>query len=205
MPTTIIALFSAGLFIYGLFADIHILRLCTKPIPILALLWMVYNTKPNERWLLGALIFSLLGDMILELPNLLPFALGLASFLIAHILYIRRFLLFPTQKIWWPLVPISLYCLSLFACMIPNLGVLLLPVALYIVVIATMLWSACIYAHTTTHRVPLFGAMIFVISDSLIAINKFIIPFPQARYAIIVTYWLAQFMIIIPFLSKEKQ
>ena len=186
MARIIITLLSVFLFLYGLYADIHTIRICSKPIPILILLWMVSSRK--EKWLMGALGFSLLGDIILELPNILPFALGLASFLIAHILYIRRFLIGPIQKLLWPITPISLYCGTLFWFMLPNLGPLLIPVFLYVLIIATMLWSACGYAYTTKKYWPLVGAILFVISDSLIAINKFILPFPQARYAIIITY-----------------
>ena len=203
MTQATITLLSAVFFLYGLYADIHAIRIFFKPIPVLMLIWMVYLQK--DRWLLGALGFSLLGDIILELPQQLPFALGLGSFLIAHILYIRRFLIRPTQMLWWPLVPIGVYCGTLFWYMIPNLGPLLIPVFVYVLVIATMLWSACRYAQTYKNYLPLLGAILFVLSDSLIAINKFITPFSQARYAIIITYWLAQYLIILPLVSHENR
>ncbi len=202
MTRIIITRLSVVLFLYGLHADIHWIRLCSKPVPVLVLLWMVYPQK--EKWLLGALGFSLLGDVVLELPKHLPFALGLGSFLIAHLLYIRRFLITPVQKMRWPIVPITMYCGTLFSYMQPNLGSLLIPVLLYVLVIATMLWSACGYSYTHKNTVPLIGAILFVISDSLIAINKFITSFPQARYAIIITYWLAQYLIVLPLLSHQK-
>ena len=201
MTKSIITLLCAALFLYGIYADIHALRICTKPIPVLMLIWMVL--PHNDKWLLRALGFSVLGDMILELPQQLPFALGLGSFLIAHIMYIRRFLIAPVTKIWWPIAPISLYCGILFWYMIPNLGPLLVPVFLYILVIATMLWSANIFSHTHKNYLPFIGAVFFVLSDSLIAINKFIVPFSQARYSIIITYWLAQYLIIIPLISCQ--
>ena len=203
MTQATITLLSAVFFLYGLYADIHAIRIFFKPIPVLMLIWMVYPQK--DRWLLGALGFSLLGDIILELPQQLPFALGLGSFLIAHILYIRRFLIRPTQMLWWPLVPIGVYCGTLFWYMIPNLGPLLIPVFVYVLVIATMLWSACRYAQSYKNYLPLLGAILFVLSDSLIAINKFITPFSQARYAIIITYWLAQYLIILPLASHENR
>ena len=203
MTQVTITLLSALFFLYGLYADIHAIRLFFKPIPVLMLIWVVYSQK--DRWLLGALGFSLLGDMILELPQQFPFALGLGSFLIAHILYIRRFIMKPTQKLWWTLVPIGLYCGTLFWYMMPNLGPLLIPVFVYVLVIATMLWSACRYAQSYKNYLPLLGAIFFVLSDSLIAINKFITPFSQARYAIIMTYWLAQYLIILPLVYHENR
>ena len=201
MTKSIITLLCASLFLYGLYADDHTLRLFTKPVPVLVLLWMVFVHK--DKWLMGALTFSLLGDVILELPHMLPFALGLGSFLIAHLMYIRRFLIAPVQKIWWPTVPITLYCGTLFWYMLPNLGPLLVPVFVYVLIIATMLWSASIFLHTHKIHWPFIGAVLFVLSDSLIAINKFITPFSQARYAIIITYWLAQYLIILPLLSNQ--
>lgn len=187
---------AAGLlFLFGLITDVHLIRLLSKPIPVLYLLWFVYTHAKSQRALQGALIFSVLGDIILELPTLLPFALGLASFLIAHIFFIRCFVKQSTQKLYWPLIPIIAYCATLYQYMLPNLGPLEIPVALYVLIISLMLWSASCYTYTQKHYLPLFGAIIFAISDSLIAINKFIVPFESARYAIILTYWLAQFLI----------
>jgi alkenylglycerophosphocholine/alkenylglycerophosphoethanolamine hydrolase len=202
--TIIIPVIASIVFIYGLFADIHLLRLITKPIPVLFLIWSLYTMRSSDRVLLGALIFSVLGDIILELPEHLPFALGLGSFLIAHIFFIRYFLKGETQKVWWPLIPIFLYCGSLLYFMIPNLGPLLLPVCIYVFVIAMMLWASSIYAYTHHQYLPLCGAILFAVSDSLIAINKFIVPFLMARYAIIITYWLAQYLICTRTSLKEK-
>lgn len=203
MTKSIITLLCAALFLYGIYADIYTLRICTKPIPVLVLIWMVYPHK--DKWLQGALVFSLLGDIILELPHILPFALGLGCFLIAHLMYIRTFLAPPIQKLWWPIAPITLYCGILFWYMLPNLGPLLVPVFIYVLVIAMMLWSAHVFSYTHKNPLPLIGAVLFVLSDSLIAINKFITPFSQARYVIIITYWLAQYLIIIPLISNKKQ
>lgn len=201
MIRAIITLISVALFIYGLYENSQLIRICSKPVPILVLIWMTYSYK--DKWLLGALGFSLLGDIILELPQFFPFAMGLASFLLAHILYIRRFLSVHVHKLWWPLIPITLYCGVLFSYMAPNLGALFIPVSIYVLVIAAMLWSASVYSYTQKNYLLILGAIFFVISDSLIAINKFISPFSQARYAIIITYWLAQYLIIIPLLAKQ--
>ncbi len=189
------SLIAAILFLVGLFYDIQLLRLVTKPIPIGMLIISLCLYHHREKTFLGALLFSLLGDIILEIPEHLPFAAGLASFLIAHLLYIRCFLMRSTTYIWWPFLPILIYCGSLFFWMMPGLGVLFVPVAFYVLVISTMLWSASVYAHNTRVYPPLFGAIIFALSDSMIAINRFIADFDGARYAIIMTYWAAQFLL----------
>ena len=191
----ILSIIAAIFFLAGVFYDIQQLRLLTKPVPVLLLIVLLCRHHPRERVFLGALIFSVLGDIILELPDMLPFAAGLASFLVAHLLYIRCFLRRVGTYYWWPIIPILLYCGSLFFWMKPGLGSLLIPVALYVLVISAMLWSASVYAQNHRHFLPLVGAIVFALSDSMIAINRFIAEFDGARYAIIMTYWIAQYLI----------
>ena len=80
--------------------------------------------------------------------------------------------------------------------MLPGLGPLLIPVAVYVLIIAIMMWRASIYTIHNKHMQPLLGALFFALSDSLIGINRFSIAFDGARYAIILTYWLAQFLLV---------
>ena len=79
-----------------------------------------------------------------------------------------------------------------------GLGAFFLPVAIYALVISCMLWRAI--ARIGVSGVPrdsallaAGGALLFVISDAMIGINRFVQPFDEARYAIIITYWLGQF------------
>ena len=49
----------------------------------------------------------------------------------------------------------------------------------------------------------LLGGMAFILSDSLLAINKFRFPVPAERYVVIITYYFAQYMIAHAFLQNE--
>ena len=175
--------------------DIHILRVITKPVPLLILLLLAGRAQDRNLPLIAAFIFSLLGDITLELPNYLPFALGLGFFLIAHLFYIRCFWTLASKFIFWPLIPISIYCGSVYTYMLPGLGPLTYPVALYVCVIGLMMWRAFVYRIVTQKNIALYGALLFALSDSLIGIDRFVFHFEGARYMIILSYWGAQYML----------
>ncbi len=162
--------------------------------------------KRIKTFLFFAILFSLWGDVFLLFdqnggPN---FMLGLFSFLLAHLFYIILFLHIKKfqhpQRSWnaWIIAALLLYVALLFYLLSPNLGELKIPVVIYALVLSTMLISAMHAFHFTndTGRWVISGAFLFVISDSLLAINKFYTPFAFAGLAIMSTYALAQFLII---------
>ena len=150
--------------------------------------------------LLG-LIFSLGGDIALMLEKLYLFRLGLFSFLLAHIAYIRAFLIYaPLQpKDAISGIPIALFALAVFVYLRPGLGRLQLPVLLYILVISLML-NRAIATLSNSHAAPIqavfisVGAFLFFISDLMLAINKFRRPFRLHRLNLI-PYYLGQLLI----------
>lgn len=83
----------------------------------------------------------------------------------------------------------------------PHLGPMQLPVALYISVIASMLVTSL---HRSKFNLTVVaGAIAFVVSDSILALNKFHSPFVWARYAIMATYYLAQYLIVTGILEEQ--
>ena len=180
------------------------------------------NKAQSALWLLlAALIFSALGDTLLMLAqqdskNL--FLLGLSSFLVAHIFYIilhsRLTRPIPASKWYitrhkWVLVlaliygAILLYVLSPFLL---NTG-LLLPVGVYASVLLTMALSALNRKNLvseTSFKWVFVGALSFVVSDSLIAINRFVNPFYMAGFWIMITYLFAQYSIVRGVLMADK-
>ena len=207
--TKILLLFCILAFLSGLYLDIHNLRLATKGIPLVILMFYAWKSPKRDLAMCAAFLFSFLGDITLELPDILPFALGLGLFLIAHLFFIRALFKRSPQRTLWPLLPISVYCGTIYYIMLPGLGPLLIPVAIYVLVIAMMMWRASIYTIHNKHVQPLFGALFFALSDSLIGINRFTAEFDGARYAIILTYWLAQFLlfhiILFPCATQQAQ
>ena len=81
-----------------------------------------------------------------------------------------------------------------------NLGPLLIPVACYALAISAMLWRALARLgqpdlNIHSRRLAAVGSALFVLSDSLIGINRFVAPFEAAPVAIMLSYWLGQWAI----------
>lgn len=176
-----------------------------KVLPIIYLLWVVNGfTNFRGRWLLlFALVFSGAGDVILEFRYGGAFIAGLVSFLTAHLFYIRLlvldltgdsrryFLSFPA------LVPPAIMAVMLW----PYLGALQVPVLVYVAVISAMLYAAL--NRREVNLLLMAGAASFVVSDAVLAVNKFHTPFAAARYVIMGTYYLAQILLVAGFLREH--
>ncbi len=188
--------------------ELDYLMFMVKPLIILSLLvYFNWNAKPNpfKPLIIFALIFSCAGDVLLmyENKNSLFFILGLSAFLLAHLFYILFFHKLRLQqsikgKIIL-LIPVVIFYFTLMYVLEPFLGELKLPVRIYGVVISFMLLLALHMLYLKNNKAgKLFalGALLFVTSDTLLAINKFYISFPFSGISIMLTYGLAQFFII---------
>lgn len=167
--------------------------------------------KKAAFWLpLTALVFSWLGDFWLMYQDKQPFyfLVGLISFALAHVFYSFTNLrlkwaegvntLLTTQKLRHSFTLI-LAGVALVTILSPNLGEMRLPVTIYTGVIVFMCISALLrYGHTSIRSFSMVfgGAVCFMISDSLLAINKFMEPFSLAGFWVMLTYCLAQYLII---------
>ncbi|MGE5107146.1 MAG: lysoplasmalogenase [Sphingobacteriales bacterium] len=183
------------------------LRFYIKPllIPSLMLYYIFSIGKLNglSRLLIGGLFFSFLGDVFLLWDNY--FIPGLICFLTTHILYIIYFIKTANQSGWhlkkYPLliIPVSAYAMALLWLLLPSLGALTVPVLIYAVVISIMLLASInLFTKIKSPAYIYFiaGAALFVLSDSLLAINKFYQSFQYAGIAIMLTYVLAQYLIV---------
>ena len=196
-----------------------VLKFISKPMlmPILALIVYSNGLQGRQRnYILAALFFSFLGDIFLMLDDKQPlfFIAGLISFLITHILYIIYFLaLKPFRRSLikaHPYLPVLIivYGAVLVYFLYPSLGVLKIPVMLYAAIICTMLvCSIHIYKRvsTTSGQQLIMGALLFVVSDSLLAIHKFYQPFAMSSLFIMLTYCGAQFFLVKGFVSNKRR
>jgi alkenylglycerophosphocholine hydrolase len=167
----------------------------------------VLEWLPGNAILGMALAFSSLGDALLDLDPGRFFIDGLLAFLVAHLIYIALFVrnrVPPLKPKGWQLTLVAavlIYSILLSQWLAPSLGPLMGPVMLYVCVITAMAASAilagfskpCIYS----------GVILFLISDSILAINKFKSPVPLGGYLIWATYYLAQYGIAIGFLREK--
>ena len=147
--------------------------------------------------LLASLLFSTLGDVILEVNRGGWFAFGLGAFLVAHIFYILIFI-----RSWhfvpWKLIPAAVvvgWAVYVFVLILPNLGALQIPVILYIGALSFMAVTA-VFRAASDFYITASGAALFVLSDSLIALSKFHEPLPFTRELVMTTYYAAQGLII---------
>lgn len=186
-------------------------------IPVLAILFLV-NINPFRNrlhlFILAGLFFSWAGDMVLEFSenNGIMFLAGLVCFFLAHIMYLTVFFLTPgknsiiSNRIWL-LIPVIIYGLVLVFYLYDDLAEMKLPVIFYAAVILTMLAGAINRSekvNRNSFRLVLAGAVLFVISDSSIAINKFSHKFESSGIVIMSTYIAAQFLIVAGYISQFR-
>ena len=198
MPWMILALMGACAFIYGVSIESPMLCLLTKPLPVLALLGWLHDAAPGayRRWIGLGLLFSLLGDILLAWPGDL-FVFGLGAFLVAHLAYLKAYLSDCRRLGLLPLLfALVTGAILLGVLMSKGLGDLLIPVAIYALAITAMLWRALARVGSTVPRrsawLAAAGALVFVFSDSLIGIDRFVVKFAAAPYLIIIAYWIGQ-------------
>ena len=151
--------------------------------------------------LTAGLVASLAGDVLLMWPQF--FVPGLVCFLLAHLAYIALFAsgvgLFPRRRapaatlaigvlmygfLWWGGLPAGLR----------------VPVGIYVVVIACMaaqaLGRAAVLGNASARGVAV-GACLFMLSDALLAINRFVSPLPVASLWVLASYYAAQWFIAV--------
>lgn len=180
-----------------------------KPLIMISLFtyYIVSVDRENKSpvFMLG-LVFSFAGDVLLMNPEY--FILGLVAFLLAHVMYVFAYRqhrhdeaqddLRGLQRVRLAF-PILLAGTGLVVILYPVLGDLKIPVIIYAAVITTMALNALFRYGRTSQQSFWFafaGAILFMMSDSLLAINKFLEPIQFGGLYIMVTYMLAQWMIV---------
>ncbi|KRW59453.1 lysoplasmalogenase [Pseudomonas sp. TTU2014-080ASC] len=194
-----LALVAAAAYLYAQYNDLHSLSFISKGIPVILLLVWLRKAPAGiyRRWISIGLLFSLAGDLLLDWPQDL-FVFGLGAFLLGHLAYLRAYLSDCRQPAWLALIIALLAGGSMFALLVSSgLGPFLIPVACYTLVICLMLWRALArLGQPNISRMSAWlaaiGGSLFVLSDSMIGINRFVQPFDASTLTIISSYWLGQ-------------
>ena len=186
---------------------------------LIPILWFaVYFSEgfPSKKILLGALLFSWIGDVILLFANIaeIYFILGLVAFLLSHVIYIILFNKqnkpdIPKNKgiFFIGLIAIVIYLAAMLTVLLPKLGDLQLPVIVYALTISTMLlyaFSGYLIWKKPANTYIFIGAIIFVLSDSILAMDKFYEPIYKNSFFIMLTYLMAQYLIVIGILKLNS-
>jgi len=177
--------------------------LWAKPLALLVLMvaaWQSSAGMLGRKWLMLALALSLLGDVLLMGESL--FVPGLVAFLLAHISYIQ---LFRQDAPWLRSRRAVAVCISAAAVIFVGLDQnglpteLRVPVAAYVLVIATMAaqaWGRAKHLYSASSLWVAWGSLSFMLSDTLLAFDKFVSPLPYAGLWVLATYYLAQGLIV---------
>jgi uncharacterized membrane protein YhhN len=175
-----------------------------KPLATLLILITAWRTKPvvstrYRSWMVVGMACSLAGDVFLMLPQD-AFVAGLVSFLLAHVCFIvallgdSRF----AERPWGMLACVAYGVFNLWALW-PSLPVPLhLPVVIYVLVLAAMGGQAVVRerlhatdALATSAHWSMMGALIFMLSDTLLAWDRFRFVIPLSTLWVLVTYYTA--------------
>jgi uncharacterized membrane protein YhhN len=162
---------------------------------------------PQNKKYIVALIFALIGDLFLAVDRGKSFELGLASFLIMQVLYIiifKRGYKKPIgDKRWMSAVIVMIY-LGFILLSWQKLGPMLIPVACYGLCLSIMAFMA-LNINAQGFNLFWLGGFAFMVSDFLLAINKFVVSIPQEKLWVMSTYGIAQLAICLGFIySYEK-
>ncbi len=196
----------------GIYLEQSILISIAKPLLMITLFWYyAVNAKRVNKLLITGLFFSFLGDVLLLGTGDLYFILGLLFFLIAHVFYIIMVVkLLKSTKLSQVLIasiPYLFIFYFLLSILYSGLGDMKIPVIVYAITITVLGISSLslfLQNKTKTHLVLVFGVLIFIISDSVLALNMFYKE--QAIYPLLIisTYVIAQYLICRFVLLNEK-
>ena len=193
----------------AVYSNSESLQFITKPLlmPLLAIYLLLRTNTNNSNlkgWIFLALFFSWAGDIFLlfEERGSNFFLFGLSAFLVAQVFYIVFFHNIRMREYIRGnallLLLVIVYYSVLINVLSPYLGNMKLPVRIYGVVLSFMVMLAMHTMLGKNKKAALWmtmGAILFVVSDSLLAFNKFFSPFNNAGVIIMLTYGLAQLFI----------
>lgn len=173
----------------------------TKPLlmPTLAFAFILLGrhlSRITQALMLAGLLFSWIGDV--TVGNLV---VGLLFFLIAHLAYIALFLItFDRRGSWWSLLAVPWF-VAFIALLADSLGDFFVPVAVYGLVLGVMAVSA-----TRGNVITIAGGILFVISDSLLALRLFSerLQDPTSDVLIMGLYLLAQAALVAGVLLRDE-
>lgn len=174
-----------------------------KMAPVLILGALVLRAPAaRARRLAGlGLIIGSIADAAIEFS----FIGGLATFLVAHLLYIAAFVSVDARLRLPRLLPVALWAAAALPVLVTHAGGLAIPVLVYGIVIFTMIWRAAAAVDGpgwNAGTIGLLGAILFGLSDTLLGYSRFVKPLPASNLLIMGTYWGGQALIATSFLKR---
>lgn len=181
----------------------RLLYLVFRPLVMFLIISLVVeagkNALPAYRIAVGAgLVASFIGDLFM-MPRRKRFTAGLAAFLVAQVFYTLAFLSgIQARFAPVPALAILAYGAVLFAILYPGLEHMRVPVIVYILAISAMVLTAVeryLVVGSPAALAACAGVVLFLVSDSVLAVDRFVKPFRAAQGIILSTYFAAQALI----------
>ena len=176
----------------------------SKPLTTALILVPVLFLVPNSEsayvpLIVGGLAFALLGDILLMLSED-RFVLGIGSFAATHVLYLAAFIVAAGLALINPsTIPLIIFAVIMMRFLWPGVRKSLqIPVLAYIVLITVMTAQAigaALHSEGSGLAIAAAGVVLFLASDSMLAIDRFRVPFKAAQALVLATYWLGQWLI----------
>jgi len=211
-PWLILFFIAAAANLIGISFHLEAISIISKPGLMILLGIYFYNSVQKStkhgfvRTALLALVFSWLGDVLLIFEGL--FLFGLGAFLIAQLFYVFTYRKASMavednrstfiRRLFWS-VTLIFFGFILLYIMYPFLEDLFIPVSVYCLVIVTMGIMAVQRNGLTSqlsYSLTLFGALLFLTSDAILGINRFVGPIENGHFFVMFTYIFAQWFII---------
>ncbi len=197
------ALVFAGLTVWTYYKGPRLLYLVFRPLTMAVIISLVVeagkSASPAYRIAIAAgLVASLIGDLFMMLRRK-RFSAGLAAFLVAQAFYTFAFLSGVRFRFSpGPALALLAYGAVLFVILYPGLKRMRVPVLVYILAISAMALAALeryIQTGSPAALAACAGAFLFLISDSVLAVDRFVTPFRASQAVILSTYFTAQSLI----------
>jgi uncharacterized membrane protein YhhN len=177
---------AAGAYLVALGVHAPAVALVAKPVPALCLAALALGSRTGyARTIAAGLVLSAAGDVLLERPQ--GFLPGLGAFFGAHLAYLAGFVGRNRRRHLPLLPPFLAWTGGAAAWLWDGMGPLRGPVLGYMAAITLMMWRAAALGGPAA-----WGAALFGLSDTLIAIDRFGAPIPFVRYPLILLYWAGQ-------------
>ena len=169
---------------------------------VMTTLLQPHSVPAYYHYLFIGLIFCLIGDVCLALPQEKAFMGGLVAFLVGHLFYIFSFLSLIQISYWISTGLLIMFGMStlVFFWLRPHLKSMLIPVLIYILVITVMAsgaWAVFLKSsfQTSGKTLLLAGSLCFYFSDVFVARNKFIKEEYRNRLLGLPLYYAGQFLL----------
>ncbi len=207
--------------LYSRWNNIHFLEYIAKPF---LLIWIAVfyflNTRSFRKdvFIYLAFLFSWTGDMFLMLAHIngLFFYVGVGGFFLAQLSYIKVFTscirsdnkgyLFKRPVL---LIPFAVYLSAILVLITGKMEGIMIPViivyAFALILMSVTALNRKTHVNKASFNFVFWGSVLFVISDSMIAINKFYAEFPRSSFLIMLTYFTAQVLIMTGLIVKDKK